>query len=532
MSTVTDSSLEELTDTKKFKKSKGAVKPIKQSKGKKSKRGAWYYAMPWNLRREVLILGYGFAAKSMLLTYLSIAGAMFILGLGFKLPLLWMVPLFVAGFWFTPALVRNSYKNKYERHRFADVNTYIEQMLYAFKTSQRVLTSLEDVKVLFREGNAMRDSIDEAIAIIKDPSSVADGEDVELRALQGIEKRYDNDYVKSLHRFMLKVEAIGGNFDTSIDLLLENRRMWENRVHKLQDLRGQRRVNILASVIVSALLCLSLLYIFPADVNIAESVVVRVANIVLVVTYLRIYVAADSKLAVDLLHTRSVMVEDKVAKDYHRFLNYDPKKESVKSVLYSLVPSAIALLGYLLPNSIVMWAGILLLPVTLFQHKLGHHLLGKRLRQEISWAFPQWLMELALLLQSDNVQVSIFKTIDTALPIMRPELEKMRDKLIESPSSSDPFMEFFEEFNLPEITTSMQMLYALSIGAGGDSTTQISNIVHRNQIILDRAEEMRNQDSLSGMSILFLAPLLIGGFVLMVDMTVFLMTFLTKMSEI
>ena len=497
---------------------------------KKKGHGALYNAMPWNLKREINVLGYDFSVWRIAGIYAAIIGVMVGVGVAFKLPLVWTIPLLIAGLWFAPTLVRNNYKNKYERQRFSDVNVYIEQSLYAFKNSQKILTTLEDVKILFPQG-AMREAIDAAIDIITDPSAAQHHENAEEKALAIIAARYPNDYVRSLHRFMLKVESIGGNFDASISLLLENRAMWENRVLKLQDLRKKKRSEILGSVGASLALCLMMLYILPAQVDISQMLPVRIANVAMIAIFVRIYLAADTKLSSDLLRSKSTEDDNQLLRDYERYVNYDPARERRKSLLYAILPALMIALGMLVFHKTwVSVAGAVLLLLMVFQHRIGHALLERRLKREISIAFPQWLMELALLLQSDNVQVAVFKTVDTALPVLRPELTKMRDALLENPAASEPFLQFFDNFHMPEITTSMQMLYSLSVGSGGDSDDQISNIVRRNNTILDRAEDMQNQDSMSSLYTLFLLPVLLGGVVLMVDMTMFLMSFITNIG--
>lgn len=502
----------------------------KKTRNKKERRSALYYAMPWNLRKEINSLGYEFSAKKICMVYIAILLIMGLFGYALKLPFVWIIPLFIAGLLFAPAMIRNAYKNKWEKKRFSDVNVYIEQMLYAFKQSQRVLTTLQDVRILFKEGSAMREVIDEAIEIIANPSKTATSDSAQARALAVIEARYPNEYVKSLHRFMLKVESIGGNFDSSISLMLENRAMWENRVYKLQDKRKQKKYQILGSCIASILLCMVMLYILPEEVDISAMLPVRITNVIMVIVYFRVYLTADNKLSSNLLQNRKEMEDDKLIKDYERFVTYDSKKELKKSLMYSVIPLLIIVVGQLVFHNI--WAvgvGGVLLPLFLCQHMIGHSLLEKRLRREIAVAFPQWLMELALLLQTDNVQVAIFKTIDNALPVLQPELIKLRDGLTATPDSAEPFLNFFSLFEMPEVTTSMQMLYSLSTGSGGDADEQISNIVKRNNIILDRAEEIANENSMAGLYTLFILPVMLGAIVLMVDMTCFLVTFMSKM---
>lgn len=491
--------------------------------------GSFYYALPWNLRKEIALYGYSFSAKHIAFIYAVVILLGVFLGKLFKLPgILWYIPLILSGMLFSPKIVRNSYKNKYEFARFSDVNTYVEQMLYAFKNSQKILTALGDVRILFPEGSPMRSVIDEAYTMIQEPDTECAG-DIEKCALRIIEKRYPNQHIKDIHNFMLKVENIGGDFDSSIDLLLNSRAMWENRMLKLRDKRKSKRQQILVSCIASIALCMVMLYILPQQVDIAENPIACVANVLLIISCFAIFVKADSKLATNLISPRKPEKESAIIDSYHRYLNWDAKKEMMKSIIYSILPFIVMVLGLIFHNKVASGVGLAFVIIMLSQHILGHHLLEKRLRREINHAFPQWLMELALLLQSDNVQVSIFKTIPNAAAIMRPELERFQKAIRLHPDSSEPFMNFFHEFQMPEITTSMQMLYSLSVGSGGDADEQISNIVKRNNIILDRAEEQANDDTLASLTVLFMLPVLCGGAVMMADMTIFLLAFINTM---
>lgn len=508
-------------------KEKSSKKKIRKAK---EKRSFLYYAWPPNLKAEIGVLGYEFGNKQIAIVYGALLGIMVLMGYLFKLPLVWQTPLIIAGLLFAPKVVQNTYKNKWEWTRFADVNTYIEQMLYAFKDSQKVLTALEDTLVLFPKTCAMYEVMDGAIQMIKNAAVSDKTVNIEEQALQLIEARYPNAHIKSLHRFMLKVESIGGNFDSSIQLLLENRQMWENRVTKLQDKRKKKRQEILGSCIASALLCMSMLYILPADVNIGEMTIVRIADVVMIILLVMVYLKADTKLSSNLIEPKKPRSEEKVNQDYEKYKSFDRHAGFMTSLKFTIIPVVGILIAFFVfHNKWGVMAGVLFTPVMLTQHIWGYKLLERRLIREIQIAFPEWLMEVALLMQADNVQVSIFKTVDHALPILKPELVKLRDGLMKNPNSMEPYENFFGGFPLPEKTTAMQKLYAMSMGTGNPEE-QISNIVHRNNITLDRAEDMANEDSMAGLYTLFLAPVLIGSVVLMADMTCFLLYFMQNFA--
>jgi len=514
---------------KKIKSSKKGIK-FNPNSSDIQKHGTLYYAIPGRLQKEIRRLDYSFDFKSMAITYAAIVMLMMAAGFVFKLPFLWQLPLMIAGIMFAPVLIFNMYRNRYEKKRFSDVNVYVEQMLYAFKNSQKILTALEDVRILFPKGR-MRTVLDQACDIISDPTASKNHDDVEEYALSVISECYHNQHIEDIHRFMLKVENIGGDFDSSIGLLLDSRGMWEDRTYFLRDKKAMKKSQIAVSCLMSLGLCAFMLYILPANVDLAANPLVRLGNIMVIIICMMIYIKGDSKLSSSLIAPRKERGVAATMAAYNRYIHYDSKKEMVKSLIWCVVPIIIILIGrFIVHNTLVSIFGVVLLPLMLTQHMLGHALAGKTLRREIGLAFPQWLMELALLLQADNVQVSINKTVDNAAAIMTPELKRLRETLLDHPDSSEPFLNFFYQFQMPEITTAMQMLYGLSSGSGGAPAEQIANIVSRNNVILDRAEKVANDNSMAGLMTLFLAPALLGAVVLMLDMSLFLFQFMSTMS--
>ena len=150
--------------------------------------------------------------------------------------------------------------------------------------------------------------------------------------------------------------------------------------------------------------------------------------------------------------------------------------------------------------------------------ELGTRIAKKNVSRALQKMFPQWLLEVSLLLQSENVQVAIMESYDEAPVLMKPALRELIQKLQLRPTDMEPYLEFLQEYALPEVQSSMKMLYALSEGTGGNANNQISDIIRRNQLLLDQAQKMKNEDALGGLYALFLAPQLTGGAKMLVDM--------------
>ena len=72
----------------------------------------------------------------------------------------------------------------------------------------------------------------------------------------------------------------------------------------------------------------------------------------------------------------------------------------------------------------------------------------------------------------------------------------------------------------------MGMLYAVSIGNSGSCGSQIDELITKNLELLDVSDTARLKDKTAGMYLLFLAPVITASFKLIVDMAVFLLSFL------
>ena len=73
----------------------------------------------------------------------------------------------------------------------------------------------------------------------------------------------------------------------------------------------------------------------------------------------------------------------------------------------------------------------------------------------------------------------------------------------------------------------MNLLYAMSMGQGGNARHKISNLIRRNQEMQNEAEKQMDQDRTSGLYLLFLAPVLTGGMKMLVDMGLMMLSFLS-----
>ena len=135
-------------------------------------------------------------------------------------------------------------------------------------------------------------------------------------------------------------------------------------------------------------------------------------------------------------------------------------------------------------------------------------------------------MDLVLLLQSENVQVALMKSLEHVPGILSKDLQRLVDRLEMEPESAEPYHNFLQSVQITEVHAAMSMLFSISIGNSGRAQKQVSELVERNLAMLDAAEKDRLKNLSSGMYLLFLAPVVTASLKLVVDMALFMLTFL------
>ena len=209
--------------------------------------------------------------------------------------------------------------------------------------------------------------------------------------------------------------------------------------------------------------------------------------------------------------------------------DYNGKKEAKKSLIFASAAFGMAVLAYLVRFPVGAAAAVVVGMLLLNQHKIGYRIAYDKVVREINRVFPGWLMEMALLLQGNNVQVSIEKTIGHAPVILREDLQRLSDRLKRTPDAIEPYLDFLGMFGLSAVLSSMKMLYAISESGNGDAQSQIRILVQRNSKMMDKAEKLSNEKSLAGINGIFYLPQVSVSLQTVANMVVFMLMFLGQM---
>lgn len=453
-----------------------------------------------------------------------VTAAAALLGYLYRLKPFFCLVLFGAEAAALPAWKKSRRRQAGQQKRFEEANLYIEQVLYSFRKSSKILAALTDVEKLFLTGT-MAECIREAVVAIR---NVNNGENFMERSLELIETEYPARRILYAHRLMVKTERIGGSCEASIRILLKDRNVWEKETVLYQKRCQMQRRNITAAILLSCLLCLLTPVLCQGalqGIRVTDSMIYQISTVLMLSAGMAIYLYTEKYFTRDWLQDAKETETMRSLQRYEKIVGYNFEAERKKSLRWSAAAGMTAVL--LAFGDCWIFAGICMFAafLLLFQHRFDYALAKRSVVHELRKVFPEWLMEVSLLLQTENVANSIRKSVEHAPELLKPELRELAEKLEDSPESNLPYSEFLREFSIPEVSSAMGMLYSLSDGGGADADVQIEEILSRNAEWMAEAEAAANQDRAGRMYLLFLLPALLGAMKMIVDMTLILFSF-------
>lgn len=489
----------------------------------KKKAGPFHYLNPANIQKEVNRFGYSFSLsgfwKYFVLTFIGIFVLCKIYGLHLGFTLFVMIfSIFLA-----PSVILNTYRNQYEQKRFSDLTNYLEQILYSFRRVPKILNALQDAMVVFPNGK-MNELIKTTIYNIQN-RPLEEGDSIYENAFQEMEEYYGCRRLIQAHNFLVKVETLGGDYSRSIDILIEDRRLWLERVYELEKERKGLMTKITISLILSFVICGSAMLMLPGDFGTLDTIVCQLVTTAFITGDILIWYFARKKLSADWLDD---WLEDvgRIDRNYDLVVNYDPKKENRESVIMVMAFLIISISGIAVHSTNITIIGILLMIYAFFHSNLRLKSARKYILREINKGFPVWIMELSLLLQTENPHVALSRSIEQAPHVLKASLIKLVEELEKNPTQIEPYLQFMPKFDMPDIQSAMRLLYSMSEFGSEDAGKQIGTLVERNNRLMDKAERMVNEDSIAGTGALALVPMLTGSVKLMADLGMFLVAML------
>ena len=511
----------------------------------KQKKHLWRLGLmdPRNLAKEVHVYGYNFDWKTHLSLIVCSSLGIGAIGVVFRLNAVYFAVTVIAVVAMLPVFVLTMYKRMYEQKRFGDITTYLEQMLYAYQKEGKVLSALKETAMIFDSGQ-MREHIDRAITYIETGVSQTE-KGFTAEGLAIIEEAYECIKIHTVHETLLNIDQYGGNVDGSIMLLLEDLEIWKRRGYKLQARKKQQHTDNIISIIVATALCAIALYVidgmrdlFPTvavSMSIMSLPLIQLTSFLLLLWELWVLAKSFRSMSSDWLQSGEVKDTEYLLHCYDKIRDYDAMTEKKKSLLWSSPFLIAAVIVFLMHRRGIALLLLVVGIICLFQHRMISKLAKEDVTNALYAAMPQWMIQMALLLQHNNVQVSIAKSMQSAPEILRPELQLLQERLSEHPESLAAYTDFCRDYDVPEVQSLMKMLHSIAEAGTGDANLQITNMLQRVQEMQQLSDQRQDESSRFKMQMVFLYPVFGATIKLMIDLTlgsVYMMSMLGNMGGV
>lgn len=136
-------------------------------------------------------------------------------------------------------------------------------------------------------------------------------------------------------------------------------------------------------------------------------------------------------------------------------------------------------------------------------------------------------MQITLLMQFNNVPVSIAQSYDTAPGILKPEIREMLVALDAEPTSPVPYNNFGKNVNLSSVNEVMNTLYSVQNAFGADVEREIDAIFEQNRKLNESISEQHRKDKKAANEIYLFLEVGAGCVLLIVDLVFMVVCFMS-----
>ena len=150
----------------------------------------------------------------------------------------------------------------------------------------------------------------------------------------------------------------------------------------------------------------------------------------------------------------------------------------------------------------------------------------KRLQEDVYIAFSGWLRDVVIRLQDAPLQAAVNETYSDCPAVMKESLGKFIYELDENPSSVKPYYSFMNEFEILDICSTVRTLYSVSELPSDDIDEMMNTIIKRNNELVDKHEEIKNQSNISAMKFAEYIPMIFVSIKIAADMLLVITSYL------
>ncbi|MDD6043058.1 MAG: hypothetical protein PUB87_04800 [Eubacteriaceae bacterium] len=434
----------------------------------------------------------------------------------------------------TPGIILSQFRFVANNDRFEALSNYMEMMILSIKRQPKILFALEQTLEYVNSNKDMRSAVEEGIYIIKNDT---ESENVYAKAFKVIEDRFPCSRLHTLHGFLLTVETESSiDYHDSLDSLYFDIRSWVTRTYQYQaDLTALKRKIVIIITLSIGIAGYFARLLHKAEVSmpanndslITGSSAFQVTTAIYLIAFIILYSFLQSKI------TGQWLIDDVSEKKDRRIIKYlsyvdgfDMKKEMLKAIMVAVICGVPAMGGMIIGSNVVTVFGLIMMVFVLAKPRMDYRRRKKAVERALIRQFPMWLREISIKLNNNVVIRAVEESIDSSATVLQGFLRNFVKRIEEDPVSIKPYNDFIGKYNASELSTAFKTLYVVQTLSKEDSKKYVNDLIERNQILIENAEKLRNEDSLSGITFISILPMLLMSFKLIIDMVLLLVSFL------
>lgn len=470
-----------------------------------------------NLKTRINKYGYKYSTKDFIIEALIILAVIYIIALLSRLNTTCILILIVLTLTLIPFLISAWFYQSYSVKRFEMLSDYLSNIIPIFTQKTKIRFTLGELFTL--TSGDMKKAVGKAIKYLDNTN---DDPEIFKNALKIIEDEFPNSRVKSVHKIMLSVEA--QNSVSFIDVctnMYEDIEKWLKRVYSFQKELKNRRIKLLILCITTLLMNCVFVYLYVSNeyfVGFTYSWIYQVSSLVFIASILVTMTIVLTKLNGEwLISDMDINKDEKIKNDYLYFKNGKKKINVVDIIIFILSLLAAVYLLLFIDQKLALLP-IMLGVMVLIKKPMKYKRIYKRLTRALTIEFPIWLREISLTLNNLTVLNAIEYSQNMASFPLRSEIRKFLDDSKKDPTSIKPYNEFLIDFDLEDARSSLKVLYAISSVGKEDIKNRVSSLIDRNQEMLDKAERLKNEDSIGAVEALGYLPIAFFSIEMLVSM--------------
>lgn len=477
----------------------------------------------FKVQSEIERYGYSFSMRRF---YQAVAFSVILIiaiGVAFKLSRGYLVCVILVMVVSLPQIITVTYRGLDSQQRFADLNNYLEQLVMSFKRRGNLLTALQETRQIFAPG-LMAQTLDRAIGHINE----AKDSEAYRQGLGIIEEKYGCSRIRKVHNFLFEVEKLGGDYGQVLNLIDQERLLWQERVYLVAAGKKQIEKTIYLSCVMATIIAAVMGLILPTELNVFALDYLQLLTAGYLVAIIAIVTVVHSLLCGGYFEELRVLDQH----EYEKYVRlHDQRGPLNRNDIVSLCILAMGLFLLAVIGQLVAACMFALMLVLLIIKIGGRKKRCRRvLRSNLSIAFMYWLLDISLLLQNNNIHMAIEQSIEKAPAMLQEDLKKLVEDLEKSPNSITPYQDFLGGFDLPDVKSVMRSFYALDRNGSGSNGKFLSDLLERNNNLVDKTEKLALENRLAYINVFQYLPMLLATFKLLGDLTGFMMVLIIKMK--